>query len=294
MELKACRQTLSDMAFPEDDMDNATPDNPQLLAGKRIAVLAADGVEQVELETPVAALKAAGAEVAVVALRAGRIRAMHVHQSADLLRVDKIIGKARAADYDALLVPGGYIGPDLLRQSAPARDFLRHIHALGKPIALMSQAPLLLVSCGLAGGRTLTAWPGVRDDIVNAGAIWRNQAVLRDGNILSSRGPQDTAALVQALLPFFAGTPAAVAAMDAGASAGSEADAGPAARSDPAQEEPSETPGQPLRWLSAPSVGAMLSLALLGMGVVAANRGLRRKRADEAEPGTASAGDTAT
>jgi protease I len=286
------------MALPEDDMDSATPDHPQLLAGKRIAVLAADGVEQVELETPVAALKAAGAEVAVVALRAGRIRAMHVHQSADLLRVDTTIGKARAADYDALLVPGGYIGPDLLRQSAPARDFLRHIHALGKPIALMSQAPLLLVSCGLAGGRTLTAWPGVRDDIVNAGAIWRNQEVLRDGNILSSRGPQDTAALVQALLPFFAGTPAAGGAVDAAASASASADAeagaGLAAGSDPAQEEPSETPGQPLRWLSAPSVGAMLSLALLGMGVVAANRGLRRKRADEAEPGTASAADTAT
>jgi protease I len=131
---------------------------------------------------------------------------------------------------------------------------------------------------------------------VNAGAIWRNQDVLRDGNILSSRGPQDTAALVQALLPFFAGTPAAGAAVDAAASASAsaEADAGLAARSDPAQEEPSETPGQPLRWLSAPSVGAMLSLALLGMGVVAANRGLRRKRADEAEPGTASAADTAT
>jgi protease I len=287
------------MALPEDDMDSTTPDHPQLLAGKRIAVLAADGVEQVELETPVAALKAAGAEVAVVALRAGRIRAMHVHQSADLLRVDTTIGKARAADYDALLVPGGYIGPDLLRQSAPARDFLRHIHALGKPIALMSQAPLLLVSCGLAGGRTLTAWPGVRDDIVNAGAIWRNQDVLRDGNILSSRGPQDTAALVQALLPFFAGTLAAGAAVDAAASASAsasasaDADAGLAAGSDPAQDEPSETPGQPLRWLSAPSVGAMLSLALLGMGVVAANRGLRRKRTDEAEPGTASAADPA-
>jgi len=256
-------------------------ESPQLLTGKRIAVLAADGVEQAELTTPVAALKAAGAEVHVIALRPGRIRAMHVHQSADLLRVDKIITRATAADYDALLVPGGYIGPDLLRQSSPARDFLRQVHAPGKPIALMSQAVLLLISCGLAGGRTLTGWPGVRDDVVNAGATWRNQEVVRDGKLLTSRGPQDAAALVQALVPFFA---------DALPQDAQSAPQAP--QSDPPQEEPSETPGQPLRWLSAPSVGAMLSLALLGVGVVAANRGLRKKRADDAEAETAPAADT--
>jgi protease I len=242
-------------------------DSAQILAGKRIAVLAADGFEQAELETPATALKAAGADVAVIALRAGRIRGMHVHQSGELLRVDKTVADARVVDYDALLVPGGYISPDLLRQSALARDFVCQVHALGKPVALMSQAPLLLVSCGLAAGRTLTCWPGVRDDVVNAGATWRNQETVRDGNILSSRGPQDTAALVQVLLPFFAGAP--------------HPDSAPAAESDPAQDEPSETPGQPLHWLSAPSVGAMLSLALLGVGVVAANRGLRKKRDDD-------------
>jgi protease I len=251
-------------------------DSTQLLAGKRIAVLAADGFEQDELEKPVAALKAAGAELAVIALRAGRIRGMHVHQSGELQRVNKTVADARAEDYDALLVPGGYISPDLLRQSAPARDFVRRLHALGRPIALMSQAPLLLVSCGLAGGRRLAAWPGVRDDIVNAGATWLNQDVVRDGGFLSSRGPQDTAALVQALLPFFAGSTDANAVRTQG-------------ESDPPQEAPSETPGQPLRWLSAPSVGTMLSLALLGVGVVAANRGLRRKRPDEMDIANASA-----
>jgi protease I len=254
-------------------------DSTQLLAGKRIAVLAADGFEQDELEKPVAALKTAGAELAVIALRAGRIRGMHVHQSGELQRVDKTIADARAADYDALLVPGGYISPDLLRQSAPARDFVRALHALGRPIALMSQAPLLLVSCGLARGRRLAAWPGVRDDIVNAGATWLNQSVVRDGGFLTSRGPQDTAALVQALLPFFAGT---AVSPDGGADGSTAGDAVAAqGESDPPQEAPSETPGQPLRWLSAPSVGTMLSLALLGVGVVAANRGLRKKRPDE-------------
>jgi len=257
------------MAFrPKDNMDST-----QLLAGKRIAVLAADGFEQAELEKPVEALAAAGAVVTIVALRAGRIRGMHVHQSADLLRVDQTVAKADAADIDALLVPGGYISPDLLRQSGPARAFVRQVHALGKPIALMSQAPLLLVSCGLAAGRTLTSWPGVRDDIVNAGATWRNQEVVRDGTILTSRGPQDIAALIAALPPFFAGD--------------AQQDVHPDAPSDPPRDEPSEKPGQPLHWLSAPSVGAMLSLALLGVGVVAANRGLRKKRPDEAEPDAA-------
>jgi protease I len=262
-------------------------DSTQLLAGKRIAVLAADGFEQDELEKPVGALKAAGAELAVIALRAGRIRGMHVHQSGELQRVNKTVADARAEDYDALLVPGGYISPDLLRQSAPARDFVRRLHALGRPIALMSQAPLLLVSCGLAGGRRLAAWPGVRDDIVNAGATWLNQDVVRDGGFLSSRGPQDTAALVQALLPFFAGS---AASPDGSAAGSTDANAVTTqGESDPPQEAPSETPGQPLRWLSAPSVGTMLSLALLGVGVVAANRGLRRKQPDEMDIANASA-----
>ena len=287
-ELKSDLPTLSARAshFGIDRIGEDNMDSTQVLAGKRIAVLAADGFEQDELEKPAAALKAAGAELAVIALRAGRIRGMHVHQPGELQRVDKTIADARVADYDALLVPGGYISPDLLRQSAPARDFVRQLHALGRPIALMSQAPLLLVSCGLAGGRRLAAWPGVRDDIVNAGATWLNQDVVRDRSFLSSRGPQDSAAMVQALIPFFSGA--------ADGTDDEEGNTGTApAESDPPQEAPSETPGQPLRWLSAPSVGAMLSLALLGVGVVAANRGLRRKRADDPEAHAPPAADAA-
>jgi protease I len=167
-------------------------------------------------------------------------------------------------------VPGGYISPDLLRQSAPARAFMRQMHDAGKPVALMSQAPLVLISAGLAARRALTSWPGVRDDVVNAGATWLNQDVVRDANCLTSRSPQDAQAFVRALVPFLAGTAeSAMAPRQQG--------------SDPPQEEPSESPGQPLRWLSAPSVGAMLSLALLGVGVVAANRGLKKRQSrDEA------------
>ncbi|MGB9107955.1 MAG: DJ-1/PfpI family protein, partial [Telluria sp.] len=115
------------------------------LTGKRIAVLAADGVEQAELEAALAALKDAGAQAALIALRPGRLRSMNVHQPADLVRVDKTVADAGAADYDGLLIPGGYIAPDLLRQSAQVRDFVCAFDAAGKPIAAMSHAALVLV-----------------------------------------------------------------------------------------------------------------------------------------------------
>ncbi|MCS0628147.1 type 1 glutamine amidotransferase [Telluria mixta] len=229
------------------------------LAGKRIAVLAADGFEQAELKTPLAALADGGADVTLISLRRGRIRAMHMHQPGDLARVDQTIDDAQAADYDGLLIPGGYISPDSLRQSAQVRAFVRQFDTAGKPIALLSQAPLILVSAGLAPRRTLTSWPGIRDDVVNAGATWLNQDVVRDAHVLSCRGTQDLAAFVQALVPFFAGEPATQA---------NSAEA----QSDPAQDKPLEQPNQSLRWLAAPSFGTMLSLALLGVGVVAAQR----------------------
>ncbi|WP_081934094.1 DJ-1/PfpI family protein [Massilia sp. 9096] len=242
------------------------------LAGKRIAVLAADGYERSELESATAALKAAGAACAVVALRAGRIRGMNVQQPADLLRVGLKVEDARAADFDGLLIPGGYIGPDLLRQSAAARAFVQAFDAAAKPIAAMSHAALVLVSAGLAKGRTLTSWPGVRDDLVNAGATWINRAVVRDGRFLFSRTPQDAAAFALELAPFLAGAPqAALGPLD-------NLD-----ESDPAQQAATEPPDQSLRWLAAPSLGAMLSLAILGVGVVAANS--RRKRGDKNNDG---------
>jgi protease I len=231
----------------------------KILAGKRIAVLAADGFEQAELKAAVAALEGSGAAVTLVSLRRGRIRGMHMHQPGDLVRVDRTIADAQVADHDGLFIPGGYISPDILRQSARARDFVQQFDIAGKPIAVLSQAPLVLVSAGLAARRTLTSWPGVRDDVVNAGATWLNQDVVRDAHVLSSRCTQDMAAFVDALIPFFA-------AEDTAATNERQA------HSDPPQEQPLEQPNQSLRWLAAPSFGAMLSLALLGVGVVAAQR----------------------
>ena len=255
---------------------NALMNTPKLLTGKKIAVLAADGFEQAELKTPVAALCDAGASVTLVSLRRGRIRGMHMHQPGELVRVDKTILDARAADYDALFIPGGYISPDILRQSAPVRAFVREFDAAAKPIALMSQAPLVLVSAGLAARRTLASWPGVRDDVVNAGATWINEEVARDGHVLSGRGVQDMAAFVRALLPLCAGEPVTPAPVLR-------------AHSDPPQETPLEQPNQSLRWLAAPSFGTMLSLALLGVGVVAAQRVRHRQAADPPEASGAAA-----
>jgi protease I len=240
------------------------------LSGKRIAVLATDGFEQAELRTPLTALVDGGADTTLVSLRRGRIRGMHLHQPGDLVRVDKTIDDAQADDYDGLLVPGGYISPDSLRQSARVRAFVRQFDMAGKPIALLSQAPLILVSAGLAPRRTLTSWPGIRDDAVNAGATWLNQDVVRDAHVLSCRGTQDLAAFVQALAPFFAGEPP------------TQTNAAEA-QSDPAQDMPLEQPNQSLRWLAAPSFGTMLSLALLGVGVVAAQR-VRQKTATADAP----------
>ena len=139
---------------------------PKKLVGKRIAVLAADGFEKEELFAPVAALKLAGAEVVIVALHAGRIRGMDVHQPADLLQVDKTVNQVRADDYEGLLIPGGYISPDLLRQSAHARDFVRIMNALGKPIALApadlsEMMPLMFGMLGMSSLRSYEKVKGV-------------------------------------------------------------------------------------------------------------------------------------
>ena len=176
------------------------------LKGRRIAALAADGFEKVELVIPLRALKLAGAKVDVVSPRHGRIRGANLHMPAGRVGVDKTIGEADPGDYDGLLLPGGFINPDLLRQSAQAREFVRAFAASDKPIVTLCHGPWVLASVGLLDGRTLTSWPGIRDDLVNAGATWLDQEVVRDGNLVTSRGPQDMAAFVPAMLDAFAKT----------------------------------------------------------------------------------------
>jgi protease I len=140
------------------------------LEGRRIAVLAADGFEKVELTVPVAALRATGAEVEIVSLRSGRIRGMNLHEPAARVPVDRPLAEASPDAYHGLLIPGGFINPDLLRQSEAARQFVHRFDAARKPIATLGHGPSLLASAGLTQGRTMTSWPGIRDAHVNAGS----------------------------------------------------------------------------------------------------------------------------
>lgn len=168
-----------------------------------MAVLAADGFEQVEVTFPVAALKRAGADVRILSLRPGRLRGMNLLWPGRKLPVDDTVFNAKPEDYGAVYLPGGFVNPDLLRQSEAARDFIRKAQALGRPIAVMCHGPELLISAGLLKGRKLTSWPGIADDVKNAGGQWENSSLVRDENWVSSRGPHDLPAFIPAMLELF-------------------------------------------------------------------------------------------
>jgi protease I len=174
------------------------------LRGKRVAILAADGFEYVELSIPKKALWLAGATIDVISLHPGKIRGMNLTEPTRTVRVDLTLAQATPDAYDALLIPGGFIGPDFLRQSRAAREFVRAFDRANKPIATLCHGPWLLASAELVAGRRLASWPGVRDDIVHAGGIWRDEALVLDKNWVSSRGPQDLKSFIPAMLELFA------------------------------------------------------------------------------------------
>ena len=230
----------------------------QKLKGRRIAALAADGFEKVELVIPMKALRAAGAEVDVISLRHGSIRGVNLHEPASRVHVDKTISEAKLEDYDGLLLPGGFINPDLLRQSAEAREFVRAFDRAGKPIASLCHGPWVLASAGLLQGRTLTSWPGVRDDLVNAGATWLDQEFVRDGNLATSRGPQDLIPFVEGCLDLFAQN-----APNPGN--GQHA----VSRSAPQADQPPEIVLGAMKWLPKPSLRTAVGLGAIAAVIVA-------------------------
>lgn len=174
------------------------------LKGLRVAVLAADGFEQVELTRPVKKLVREGARVTVVSLHEGHIRGMNHMAPGKKVRVDATLREVKAADFDAVLLPGGLINPDTLRQSALAQDFVRDADTLDLPMAVICHGPWLLVSAGLTEGRKLTSWPAIRDDVKNSGAEWVDEPAVRDRNWVSSRGPHDLPAFESAMVELFA------------------------------------------------------------------------------------------
>jgi protease I len=182
------------------------------LQGKRIAILAADGVERVELETPREAVQDAGGETELLSLKAGEIQARNNDlESAGTFTVDRVVADASVNDYDALLLPGGTVNPDKLRIEETAVSFVRDFVGSGKPVATICHGPWTLVEAGVAKGRTLTSYPSLRTDLRNAGATVVDEEVVIDGNLISSRSPDDLPAFCNAIVDAFAQSPAAAA-----------------------------------------------------------------------------------
>ena len=182
------------------------------LNGKRVAfVVANEGIEQVELSEPWRAVLDAGGRPELVAPKPGQAQAMHHLDKGDRFPVDRITDEARAADYDAVVLPGGVANPDQLRQDAAAVDFIMSMFEKGKPVAAICHGPWTLVDGDLVDGRTLTSWPSLQTDLRNAGANWvdREVAVCRDGiNVLvTSRKPADLGAFCREITSVFAEPP---------------------------------------------------------------------------------------
>ena len=177
----------------------------QELKGRRVAILATDGFEQVELTEPMKALQAAGAEAHVVAPKGGQIQGWKHHDKADHFNVDRTLDRARADDYEALVLPGGVVNPDALRLEPKAIEFIRAFVNAGKPIAAICHGPWTLIDAGGAKGRRMTSWPSLKVDLKNAGADWVDEEVVVDGKLVTSRKPDDLPAFCREMTRLFAG-----------------------------------------------------------------------------------------
>jgi protease I len=161
------------------------------LKGKRVAFLATDGVEQVELTEPWKAVESAGGEPELVSLKQGEIQGFDHHDKADRFPVDKAVAKADPGDYDALILPGGVINPDILRTHDDAMAFVKRFFEQGKPVGAICHGPWSLVETGVVAGRTVTSWPSLKTDIRNAGGTWVDEQIVVDRGLFTSRRPDD-------------------------------------------------------------------------------------------------------
>jgi protease I len=174
------------------------------LQGKRVAVLATDGFEQVELEKPVEALRAAGAQVEVVSPRRGEIQGFNHFDKGGKVGVDRELSQADADDYDALVLPGGVINPDQLRLVPRAIEFIRAFVEADKPIAAICHGPWTLINAEGVRGRRMTSWPSLEIDLRNAGANWVDEEVVVDRGLVTSRKPEDLPAFCAKMIEEFA------------------------------------------------------------------------------------------
>ena len=174
------------------------------LNGKRVAILATDGVEEVELTEPRKALDEAGARTQVVSPKSDKIKAwQHDHWGSEI-RVDVALDRASANDFDALMLPGGVMNPDRLRMDEQAVRFVQSFFQAGKPVAAICHAPWLLVEANVVHGRTVTSWPSLQTDLRNAGADWVDRDVVTDEGLVTSRKPADIPAFNRKMIEEFA------------------------------------------------------------------------------------------
>jgi protease I len=173
------------------------------LKGKRVAIVAADMVEQVELMEPRKALEDAGAKTDLISLKPGKIQGFNHFDPADEIKVDRTIEEVDASEYDALMIPGGVGNPDQLRGDENVVSFVRDFFEAGKPVAVICHGPWVLVEAGVVRGRKLTSWPTLQTDIRNAGGNWVDEEVVVDQGLVTSRKPDDIPAFNDKMIEEF-------------------------------------------------------------------------------------------
>ncbi|MBS9464284.1 type 1 glutamine amidotransferase [Flagellimonas sp. 389] len=161
------------------------------LKDKNVAILATDGFEKSELFEPLKALKQEGANVHVISLKEGKIKSWEGDNWGESITVDKTLEEVKASDYHTLVLPGGVANPDLLRTHDDALSFIKDFFKQGKPVAAICHAPWLLISAGVIANRNVTSYHSIKDDVINAGANWSDQAVVVDAGLTTSRNPDD-------------------------------------------------------------------------------------------------------
>jgi protease I len=174
------------------------------LKGKKVAIIAADMVEQVELLEPRKALDDAGAKTELISIKPGEIQGFNHFDPGDKIKVDKLVEEVDASDYDALLIPGGVGNPDQLRGDENMVSFVREFFEQGKPVAAICHGPWVLVEAGVVKGRKLTSWPTLQTDIRNAGGNWVDEQVVTDQGMVTSRKPDDIPAFSKKMIEEFA------------------------------------------------------------------------------------------
>lgn len=173
------------------------------LSNKKIAVLAADGYEQSELDLPVEALRKEGATVDIVSLKSGEIKGMKDHEWSSSVKVDRTVSEAKASEYDGLVLPGGVLNPDAVRADENAVKFVRGFFTDNKPVAAICHGPQTLIDAEVVEGKKMTSYKAVSKDLQNAGANWVDQEVVTDGNLTTSRKPDDLPAFNKRMIEEF-------------------------------------------------------------------------------------------